>query len=128
MSRFDPDILNLVVGVLTPAGANRNSLMTGLDVLFSERWQADTWGDLMVFSSSDVAAALVPGTQGIPSELTAPVIVKKLGYIIDYAQIGTLTPASTMNDIVSLVTASKQRPYPTAASSPSRRAVLVFDL
>ncbi len=80
----------------------------------------------MVFSSADVATALVT-TNGLPTERTAPVIVKKLGYIVDFSQFGTLTPDSTMNDIVMRVTASKQRPYPTPVNSPTRRGVQDFD-
>ena len=81
----------------------------------------------MVSSSADVATAFVT-TNGIPKELTAPVIVKKLGYIVDFAQFGTLTPDSTMHDIVTRVTASKQRSYyPTPVNSPTRRAIQVFD-
>ena len=60
--------------------------------------------------------------------MSAPVIVKKLGYVVDYAQFGTLTSATTMNDIVSAVKSSKQRATPsTLPSSPTRRSVQVFD-
>jgi hypothetical protein len=67
-------------------------LTSGIDALFSLHWKVYTWEDLMVFTSSDVTAALIPGTI-IPPELTAPVIVKKLGYVVDYAHIGILTPS-----------------------------------
>ena len=80
----------------------------------------------MVFTSSDVAAALVP-SNNIPAELTAPVIVKKLGYIVDFARIGVLTRDTTMNDIVKKVTASQQKTITSTPSSPSRRSVQVFD-
>ena len=124
--RFMPGILDLIVDVLAPGSAIRSTLKYGIGHLFAEHWQVNTWEDLMVFSSVDVATALVT-TNGVPKELTAPVIVKKLGYIIDYAQFGTLTPDSMMNDIVARVTAAKQRSYTTPSNSPARRAVQVFD-
>jgi hypothetical protein len=59
------------------------------------------------------------------SGLSAPVIVKKLGYVIDYAQFGTLTPTTTMDDIVSTV---KRSATPTtSSSSPARKSVQVLD-
>ena len=126
MARFTPETLDLVTGVLTQNPQHRITLRTGIDILFTERWQVHNWTDLMVFSSADISAALVPD-QGFPPELIAPVIVKKLGYIVDFAQFGTLTPTMTMNDIVSSVTTSKQRSLTPAAQSPTRRAVQVFD-
>lgn len=57
--------------------------------------------------------------------MSAPVIVKKLGYVIDYAQFGTLTPTTTMDDIVSTV---KRSATPTtSSSSPARKSVQVLD-
>ncbi|KAI2495820.1 hypothetical protein MHU86_18706 [Fragilaria crotonensis] len=106
--RFKPADLKLIVSLVSNDHEEHESLMSGIDALFSFHWKVYTWEDLMVFSSSDVAAALVSGTN-IPPELTAPVIVKKLGYIVDYAPIGTLTPTLTMNEIVAAVTAFKRR-------------------
>ena len=124
--RFAPNILDLIVDVLAPDSEIRPTLKAGIGHLFTDHWQVHTWEDLMVFSSADVATALATAN-GVPSELNAPVIVKKLGYIIDYAQFGTLTPDSTMNDIVARVTAAKRRSYTTPTNSPTRRAVQVFD-
>ncbi len=77
-----------------------------------------------MFTSGDVATALRPGT-GVPSELSAPVIVRKLGYVVDYAQFGTLTPAMTMDDIVSLV--KHRGNLPIIPGSAARKTVQVFD-
>ena len=125
--RFKPADLTFIVSLVSNDHEEFESLMSGIDALFSLHWKVYTWEDLMVFSSSDVAAALIPGTN-IPPELTAPVIVKKLGYIVDYAPIGTLTPTLTMNEIVASVTAFKRRVSSGgSASSPTRREVQVFD-
>jgi hypothetical protein len=125
--RFKPADLKLIVSLVSHDNDEHESLTSGIDALFSLHWKVYKWEDLMVFSSSDVAAALIPGTN-VPPELTAPVIVKKLGYIVDYAHIGILTPTLTMNEIVSSVTASKRRVSSEgSAASPTRRAVQVFD-
>ena len=83
----------------------------------------------MVFTSGDVATALVPSEDEVPKELSAPVIVEKLGYVVDYAQFGTSTPATTMNNIASAVMSLKQRATTSnVTSSPAHRAVQeVFD-
>lgn len=122
--RFEPDVLDMIVHVIGPGSPARETLKQGIDALFSDHWQVATWSDLKVFTSTDVATALRPGS-GIPPELSAPVIVRKLGYVIDYAQLGTLTSATTMDDIVSAV---KQHSAPrTANGSPARKTVQVFD-
>ena len=124
--RFEPDILKLVVDIIAPGSVYRDTLRKGVDALLSDHWHATTWGDLKVFTAVDVATALAPGS-GIPPEfLSAPVIVKKLGYVVDYAQFGTLTPATTMDDIVSTVKMNQRAPT-TVPSSPARRTVPVFD-
>ena len=70
----------------------------------------------MVFTSGDVATALRPGT-GVPSELSGPVIVRKLGYVVDYAQFGSLTPAMTMDDIV--LSVKHRAALPVVSGSPA---------
>ena len=90
--RFKPADLKLIVSLVSHDNNEHKSLTSGIDALFSLHWKVYTWEDLMVFTSSDVTAALIPGTI-IPPELTAPVIVKKLGYVVDYAHIGILTPS-----------------------------------
>ena len=126
--RFEPAVLDLIVGIIASDTPNRITLRGGIDALFSEHWQVSTWADLMVFTSGDAATALVP-SEGVPKELSAPVIVKKLGYVVDYARFGTLTPATTMNDIVSAVMSSKQGATTSnVPRSPARRVVQeVFD-
>jgi hypothetical protein len=51
-------------------------------------------------------------SNGVSKELIALVIVNKLGYIVDYAQFGSVPPSSTMKDIVKRMTAAKQHSYP----------------
>jgi hypothetical protein len=122
--RFASDILDLVVDVVAPGSPAREALKQGVDALFSDHWQVMTWSDLKVFTSGDVATALRPGT-GVPSELSAPVIVRKLGYVVDYAQFGTLSLATTMDDIVSSV--KHRAALPIVPGSPARKTVQVFD-
>jgi hypothetical protein len=126
--RFTPAVLKLSVNLVSNDSDEHDPLASGIDALFSHHWKVFNWEDLMVFSSADVAAALVSGTN-VPPELTAPVLIKKLGYMVDYAQFGTLSPTLTMNDIVSAVTTFKQRGSTGsgAASSPTRRAVQAYD-
>jgi hypothetical protein len=127
LARVAPETLDLVTGVLTQNLQHRVTLRTDIDILFTKRWQMHNWTDLMVFSSVVISAALVPD-QGFPREIIAPVFVQKSGYIVDlFAQFGTLTSATTMNNIVSLVTASKQRSLTAAAQPPTCRTVQVFD-
>ena len=76
---------------VAPGSPAREALKQGVDALFSNHWQIMTWSDFKVFTSGDVATASRPGTV-VPSELSAPVIDRKLSYVVDYAQFGTLTP------------------------------------
>lgn len=122
--RFEPDTLDFVVDVIAPGSENRATLRHGIDALFSDHWQVTAWCDLKVFTSSDVTAALAPGS-GVPPELSAPVIVHKLGYVVDFAQFGTLTESMTMDDIVSAV--KKRSSSSGGSSSPARKSVQVFD-
>ncbi len=82
----------------------------------------------MVFTLTDVAEAFAPGTV-IHVEATAPVIVKKLGYVVDFARIGVLTNDTTMNDIVKSVSSSYHRATTGGHphSPPSRNSVQVYD-
>ena len=126
--RFDPEILDRIVSLLAPAQKARGIVCAGIDALFSEHWQARDWCDLMVFTSADISTALVSNGV-VPEELTAPVIVKKLGYIVDYARFGELTESTTMTQILSAVTSPHHSKQPTSsnASSPARRSVQIFD-
>jgi hypothetical protein len=85
---------------LSPSQADKIHL--ALDSILADIWKAnDDWAGLMVFfTSANMTAALTP-CDTLPEELTALVIVKKLGYIVDYARVaGTMTPQTSMNDIV----------------------------
>ena len=126
--RFVPELLDHIVSLLAPAQQARGIIRAGIDALFSEHWQARDWCDLMVFTSADISTALVPNGV-VPEALTAPVIVKKLGYIVDYARIGELTESTTMAQILSTVTSPNHSKQPTSsnASSPARRSVQIFD-
>ena len=128
LERFEPAVLEFIVSLLAPAPSATTILRKAIDTLFAEKWQAKNWSDLMVFTSIDVAEAFAP-SQEIPAEATAPVIVKKLGYIVDYARIGVLTETTTMNDLVRLVTSSSRQVSHRGSQphSPSRRSVQVFD-
>ena len=124
-TQFDPETLDHIVELICPGSADKEGLKKALGDLFSEKWFVHGWADLMVFTSMDVTEALVHGT-----DLATPVIIKKLGYVVDYAGIATLTPDVTMNDIVKQVTMSKTKTYtiPNSPGSPPRtRAVQVFD-
>ncbi|KAI2508499.1 hypothetical protein MHU86_5898 [Fragilaria crotonensis] len=124
--RFEDETLSLIVNLIAPGSSE--AVTPVLNELFAIRWQVMTWSDLVVFNSADVINALQPGT-GISVELTAPVVAKKLGYIVDYARIGKLTPTLTMNEIViSVNTAHRQKMSPTSLpNSPSHRMVQIFD-
>lgn len=126
--RFEPEVLDIIVGLLAPWSLDTQRLRQTVDTLFAVKWKARTWSDLMVFSSTDVTTALVPG-EGVPEDVPVPVIVKKLGYIVDFARVGSLTTDILMNDLVKRVTSS-QRSTPSSGSpySPSRvAAAQVFD-
>ena len=126
--RFTPELLNLFVDILDEEEADRVTLKQGIEFLLNEHWRVRKWGDLKFFSSEDVKLALVPGT-GMPEELLTPVIIKKLGCLVDYAHIGTLTPGLTMDDVVGHLSTYTQKFSAQNAGSPSRRgpAVQVYD-
>ncbi|KAI2499912.1 hypothetical protein MHU86_14582 [Fragilaria crotonensis] len=128
IDRFVPELLDRIVSLLAPTQQARGIIRAGIDALFSEHWQARDWCDLMVFTSADISTALVQNGV-VPEELTAPVIVKKLGYIVDYARIGELTESTTMTQILSTVTSLHHSKPSTSsnASSPARRSVQIFD-
>jgi hypothetical protein len=121
--------LSLIVGLLDPESlALRNILTDTIEKLFSDHWHVKTWADLMVFSSTDVATALIPGDT-LPAEATSPVVVKKLGYVVDFARIGDLTEHTLMHDIVRVVSQPVRRAFSggTIPDSPNRRSVQLFD-
>lgn len=129
-SVFEPAVLEMILNLLVSGDTNADILHAGLDTLFTLKWQATCWLDLMVFTSADVSTSLSDSSDGvaIPEELRSLVLIKKLGYIVDFARIGSLTPETTMNDIVKAVTAPvKQGTSIASPTSPSRRAIQVFD-
>ena len=83
----------------------------------------------MVFTSTDLTATLT-SLEGLPEEITAPVVVKRLRYIVDYARVRELTAQTTMNEIVRGVT-SIHTPAPATSSgipnSPSQHRAQVVD-
>lgn len=129
-SVFEPAVLEMILNLLVSGDTNADILRAGLDTLFTLKWQATCWLDLMVFTSADVSTSLSDSSDGvaIPEELRSLVLIKKLGYIVDFARIGSLTPETTMNDIVKAVTAPvKQGTSIASPTSPLRRAIQVFD-
>ena len=86
--------------------------MEGLNALFTDHWKVQTWSDLMLFSSADVDMALTAAdnSTNIPTAWTTPLIVRKLGYIIDYvAAVGaSLTTDVSMDEIVDRVNAASK--------------------
>jgi hypothetical protein len=97
------EILDLFVDILDKDDTNRDKLKQGVEHLLTEHWHVCKWADMQFFTSEDVKAALVPG-HGMPAEeLLAPVIVKKVGGIIDYAKIGILTADLTLDDIMGVI-------------------------
>ena len=82
------------------------------------------WSDLKLFSAEDVKSALVPGI-GIPDELLAPVIVKKVCCIVDYAKYGHLTANLTLDDIMGHLNQWDRKPIAgsgsASVSSPTRK-------
>ena len=123
------EILDLFVDVLDEEDTDRATLKQGIEFLLSEHWRVRKWGDLKFFSSEDVKAALVTGN-GMPAEILTPVIVKKIGCVVDYAKIGTLTADLTLDDVVGHLTASERKvsnPGSTPLNSPSRSKVQIYD-
>lgn len=125
---FETEILDLIVSLLAPTTPEASSaIRAGLDHLFYVEWEAKLWADLGVFSAADVAND-VKESAGVSSDLKSKVLIKKLGYIIDYAHYGPLTPELTMSEIISMVDTQKSTgKMMTVPSSPSRKSVTVFD-
>ena len=120
--------MDIIVSLLEPDDIETGDVLrTAIDALFSDHWKVKKWFDLQVFSSADVAVALTP-TDSIPVEVTAPVIVKKLGLIVDYSRVGCLSDDLTMQDIVKILHTHSLKPAFTSGctstpTSPARRSV-----
>ena len=125
--RFDAEVLDFIVGLLEPDTAAADLIRDTVDALFTGHWRVREWSDLMVFNSTDVTTTLT-SRDGLPEEITSPVIVKRLGYIVDFARVGVLTDQTTMNDVVRGVTMinhpAQARSVP---NSPNHHLVQVFD-
>jgi hypothetical protein len=121
-------ILDLFVDILDEEEADRTKLKEGITLLFSQHWRVRKWSDMKLFTSEDVKTALVSGN-GMPEELLAPVVVKKVGCIVDYARIGILTPDLTLDVIMSQLDASKQKTSPAGSlvGSPLRKGSELYD-
>jgi hypothetical protein len=125
--RFETKILDMIVDLLTPNADATSAVRTGLDNLFSNEWDAKNWNDLGVFSAADVNAD-IQASDGAPPEIKSKVIIKKLGYIIEFAHFGMLTPELTMTDVISAVDGNRGTgTTKKAPGSPSRKSVTVFD-
>ena len=80
------EILDLFVDILDKEETSRDKLKQGINRLLTEHWRVRKWGDMKSLTSEDVKAALVSG-HGMPKDLLAPVVVKKVGCIVDYPKI-----------------------------------------
>lgn len=98
-----PEFLDLFVDILDEDDTIRDKLKQGIDRLLTETWKVRKWNDLKFFSAADVETALVPGN-GLPDEILAPVIIKKVGCVVDYAKIGVLATDLHLDDIMSHLT------------------------
>ena len=115
-------IIDLFVDVLDEGDADRAKLKQGLELLIIDHWKVKKWFDMRFFSSDDVKAALVSGN-GFPEELLAPVIVKKVGCVIDYSPLGILTPELTLDEVMRQLAADRKRANSSgsATGSPARK-------
>ena len=128
-NHFEKEILEMIVSLLSPRAEDRTTLRDGLDRLSTTEWHVKTWQDLSVFSSADVSADL-QASDKVTSEIKSKVIIKKLGYIVEYAHFGTLVPELTMNEIVLEVDCNRNSSTTKKTpSSPIRSgcSVTVFD-
>lgn len=125
---FDPVTIDRITALIGPKDATTTSgLCAGIVKLFEEKWHVNAWEDLVVFTSTDVSESLTPN-EGFSAPLTNPATKKKLGYVVDYTRVGTLDTAVSMNEIVRVVTTSKQKTYTVSPGSPAgARSVQVFD-
>ena len=117
------EIIGLFDDLLGEAGDARDQLKQGLEMLIVDHWKVRKWFDMRFFSSDDVKAALVPGST-YPNELLASVIVKKVGCVIDYSPLGTLTLELTLDEVMRQLAADKRRATSSgsAANSPARKS------
>ena len=116
-------IIDLFVDILDESDTDRAKLKAGLELLINDHWKVRMWFDMRFFTSDDVKAALVPGNE-FPEELLAPVIVvKKVGCVIDYSPIGTLTPELTLDEVMRQLAADRKRVSSSGSvtSSPARK-------
>jgi hypothetical protein len=117
-----PAFIDLVVDILDEDDSIRNKLKQGIRYLFLELWRVKKWSDLKLFAAYDVEMALVAHVN-IPEELLAPVIIKKVCCIVEFAKCGILTPGMTMDDVVGHLNQwnRKQPAGSDAVSSPLRK-------
>jgi hypothetical protein len=101
-------------------------LKKGITTLFIGRWGVKKWSDLKLFSAADVTLALESDTTGMPKEILAPVIIKKVCCIVDYAKHGHLTPGMSMDDVLSCLHHGMGKPSASpgsgSVSSPTRKS------
>jgi hypothetical protein len=127
------ETIEFFVKILDEDGDDRELLMRGIELLLKEHWQVRKWGDLKLFSADDVKDYIVEAN-GFAKEFLSPVIIKKIGCIVEFAQYGDFSVETTLDDIMSRLAASKRRAsfYPSGNSSvdsPSRKkSVSVYDI
>jgi hypothetical protein len=116
-------IIDLFVDILDEGDTDRAKLKAGLELFINDHWnKVRKWFDIRFFTSDDVKTALVLGN-GFPEELLAPVIVKKVGCVIDYSPICILTPELTLDEVMRQLAADKKRASSSGSvtNSPARK-------
>ena len=128
------ETLEFFVDIIDEDGTERETLKAGIENLIRDHWQVHKWGDLKLFTAADVKEALV-ASNGFAKELLSPVIIKKIGCVVDFAHHGDLSAGMTLDDIMSHLTAFRRKAsYSSAAghtpvNSPSRKKeVHIYDI
>jgi hypothetical protein len=91
------------VDILDEDSIDRDTLKGGIESLIRVHWQVRKWGDLKLFSAADVKEYLVPSND-FSRGLLSPVIIKKIGCVVDFTHHGKLTAELTLDAIMSHLT------------------------
>ena len=114
------EVFDFFVDILDEDNLDRDVLKSGIESLIKDHWQVSKWSDLKLFSALDVKEYLVTAN-GFPKELLSPVIIKKVGCVVDYAHYGELTAELTLDDIMmsNLDTFKRKASFPGGAGGSS---------
>ena len=101
-----PVDFKLMAKLIQSTPDDASALREAIEALF-KGWQVTTWSDLSVITSEELSEHIMALEDGDIKQKLSPLAVrKKLGYVIDYARIGTLRADLVMNDIVRAVVSS----------------------